>query len=51
MAAPEVRERSMLEQALQQILPGARLEQTTLPGLPLRLELLAPDYPQDALSP
>jgi predicted nicotinamide N-methyase len=40
----------MLEQALQQILPGARLELTTLPGLPLRLQLLAPDYPQGALN-
>jgi predicted nicotinamide N-methyase len=41
-----------LREQLNRILPGARLEETSLPAVPeLRLLLLNEDYPQGALTP
>jgi predicted nicotinamide N-methyase len=43
---------AVLQRALENILPGARLQATPLPALPaLRLQLLGADFPQAGLSP
>ncbi len=51
MSDPSTHQAALCEQ-LRRILPGARLEQTSLPAVPeLRLLLLNEDYPQGALTP